>query len=482
MGKIAKNYLYNCAYQIFALLVPLVLSPYLARVLGADNLGIYSYVYSACTIVSTVSMLGTYNYGVRQVAYCRDNCAQRSELYWELFWLRLILGAFGIFAYLAIAFASEYTIYFLLFSGWLMAGILDPSWLFVGIEHMKLAVLKNFAVKLISVILIFAFVKSRTDLWKYSLIMGVTLLVSTLVLLLQVKPYVGKKCRDMRNIKRHILGSVNLFLPQAAALFYLQVDKVMIKLLTGEASQVSFYDQAEKIVTVPLTFITVLSTVMMPRLANDFAHGKLEAVSKRLDFAGHFSIMFAIPMFLGIAAIADDLIPWYLGSEYTPSISVIILISPIVITNSLSGVSGNQYFTATNQIHILLKAYVLSATCNVIVNALLIPSYGFIGAAIATVFSSVASVVIQYYHMNKQVKVKNFIKYGVKYFACAVPMLLIVLLIGHKLPSAPTTTFIQIILGVFAYLAVLLLCGDKLMRMLVKKIKVRCRFKRILKY
>lgn len=476
MGKIAKNYIYNCAYQIFVLFVPLVLSPYLARVLGADNLGIYSYVYSTCTIVSTVSMLGTYNYGVRQIACCRDNDAQRRELYWELFWLRLILGALGVFAYLIIAFVSEYTLFFILFSGWLIAGIFDPSWLFVGIEYMKPAVMKNFAVKLISVILIFAFVRTRSDLWKYSLIMGVTLLISTLVLLFQVKPYVGKRRRDLKNIKKHILGSINLFLPQVAALFYLQVDKVMIKLITGDASQVSFYDQAEKVVTVPLTFITVLSTVMMPRLANDFAHGKLESVSKWIDFAGHFSIMFAVPMFLGIAAIACDLIPWYLGSEYVPSIFAIIFISPIVITNSLSGISGNQYFTATNQMDILLKAYVSSAICNVIVNALLIPHYGFMGAAIATVFSSLASVIIQYYHMNRQVKVKNFIKYGVKYFACAFPMLLIVLIIGYKLPSAPTTTLIQIIMGAVAYLSVLIMCGDKLIALFVKKLKIKRRF------
>ena len=40
MGKIAKNYVYNAAYQILVLIAPIVTAPYLARVLGADHLGI----------------------------------------------------------------------------------------------------------------------------------------------------------------------------------------------------------------------------------------------------------------------------------------------------------------------------------------------------------------------------------------------------------------------------------------------------------
>ena len=69
--------------------------------------------------------------------------------------------------------------------------------------------------------------------------------------------------------KKHIIGAVILFLPSLVSTIYLQMDKVMIEWLTGETAQISYYDQAEKIVMIPLTFITVLSTVMMPRIANE---------------------------------------------------------------------------------------------------------------------------------------------------------------------------------------------------------------------
>lgn len=58
MSKIVENYIYNVLYQAFILIVPLLTAPYLARVLGATNLGIYSYIYSASAIISTITLLG----------------------------------------------------------------------------------------------------------------------------------------------------------------------------------------------------------------------------------------------------------------------------------------------------------------------------------------------------------------------------------------------------------------------------------------
>ena len=52
MSKLVKNYIYNLSYQIFVIIVPLITMPYLARVLRADNIGIYSYVTSCASIMN----------------------------------------------------------------------------------------------------------------------------------------------------------------------------------------------------------------------------------------------------------------------------------------------------------------------------------------------------------------------------------------------------------------------------------------------
>ena len=88
---------------------------------------------------------------------------------------------------------------------------------------------------------------------------------------------------QLKNFKKYLWGSIELFLPSLVATIYLQVDKVMIGWLTNGTSQISYYDQAEKIVIIPLTFITVLSTVMMPRIANEFKRGNQRVIGGLLE-------------------------------------------------------------------------------------------------------------------------------------------------------------------------------------------------------
>ena len=47
--SIAKNYIYNLVYQVLLLILPLITTPYISRVLGSENVGIYAYTYSIVT-------------------------------------------------------------------------------------------------------------------------------------------------------------------------------------------------------------------------------------------------------------------------------------------------------------------------------------------------------------------------------------------------------------------------------------------------
>ena len=163
------------------------------------------------------------------------------------------------------------------------------------------------------------------------------------------------------------------------------------------------------------------------------------------------------------------MIPWYLGNTYQPSIAVIILVSPIILTNSLSGISGNQYLVATNQMGVLLKAYVSAALINVLVNVILIPIYGCNGAAIATIVSAMISVCIQYYYMHKQIGVKEYLYYGIRYAILSIPVGIVSWYIGTRFSPTPISSLIQVCSGGFIYLILLLLTKDENLTILKNK-------------
>ena len=189
--------------------------------------------------------------------------------------------------------------------------------------------------------------------------------------------------------------------------------------------------------------------------------------------AGKISLYLAFPMTAGLIGIAGCFVPWYLGSQYLPVITGIMIIAPIVIGNSLEGISGKQYFTATNQINVLIKAYFSTAILNVVINALLIPKFGFIGAAIATVISSYISVAIQYFELNKQMKMAALIPCAIKYFLLSAIMYGVIVLITTQLKPNPISTIVQVIVGGLVYVLLSAITRDEVfLEMLDKGLKM----------
>lgn len=472
MGKITKNYMYNLVYQLFVMLVPLLTAPYLARTLGAEGTGIFGYVHSSASLVCTIVMLGIYNYGNRLIAYSRDNEKKISESFARVMGTRVIIAVFGTIVYIIVSLYNyEYTLYFFVYYTYILAYFIDCTWFYVGIEEMKWAVLKNSITKIIALLGIFILVRSSDDIWKYVLIQGLSVLLSNFWAYFQLKKYIKHIYLDFTYFFEDIKGSFLLFLPSFASVVYLQCDKIMIEWFTDTTIQVSYYDYAEKIVMIPLTFITVLSTVMMPRIANEYKNENKEVISNLLFKASNFSLFIACPMMFGLIAVADKLIPWYLGNNFIACISAIVLISPIVITNAMTGISGGLYFTATNQLKTLTIIQILAAITNIFINAILIPKLGYIGAAIATSGTSVLCAIMQYYILLRQINLDGILKSGVKYFSLASVMFIIIHFLTYNMEPTPITNLIQVGIGITFYSGINLLLKDKTIFYLINKSK-----------
>lgn len=469
--KLFINYIYNLLYQIFVIIVPLFTAPYLSRILGATRLGIYSYISSVTAIVSTITLLGIYSYGTRETAYVRDNKRKLSATFIEIMLLRFGMMLIGIIAYSIIAFSSEYKNYFILYFLYFLSAYIDTSWLFIGVEDMRPTVIKNFAIKFLNVIAIFLFVKKADDLSLYVFLLAATTFLSTAVMCTQLKKYICKSYFNISNLKYHIAGSLQLFLPQLASLFYIQMGKIILQWLTGSTAQISFYDQADKLINMPLTFLTVISTVVMPRLANEYKKNNKSSIEKLIITIMKISLLFAVPLMIGIICLAPQLIPWYLGKEFIPTSYALIILSPIIVSNTLSGIFGTQYFTATNQMKIITIAYFSAALVSIILDMFLVPKFGFLGAAISTVVASYISVFIQYAFLKKQINVYGIRKVIFKYCLGAFIMGVVVCFSTKHLTSSFITTFLQIIIGCITYFCVLLILKDEILIYILKYIK-----------
>lgn len=97
--SVKRNYIYNLIYQIVAIIMPVITVPYLSRILGAENIGIYSYTISISTYFVLIGSLGITLYGQREIAFVQGDKEKKTKIFLEIFLLRLITMSISIFIF-----------------------------------------------------------------------------------------------------------------------------------------------------------------------------------------------------------------------------------------------------------------------------------------------------------------------------------------------------------------------------------------------
>ena len=173
-----KNIVINATYQLFLVVIPIITIPYIARVLGAQNLGLYGYTTSIINFLGIIINFGMNQIGVREIA--KTETATRIRLFFKLWKIQFISGIIISFCYIAVIFLlapNNNAVYFCQIF-FLISFIFDISWFFIGMGQIKKVILRNTGVKLIGIFLIFILIKDSNDLLLYVLINGVTFLLS----------------------------------------------------------------------------------------------------------------------------------------------------------------------------------------------------------------------------------------------------------------------------------------------------------------
>lgn len=470
--SITKNYLYNMSYQILKIIIPLLTTPYLSRVLGAESIGIYSYTLSIVTYFILFGALGTLLYGQREIAYVQDDLNKRSIKFWEIFILRVVaLTISSIIFYITFCVNNQYKFYYKILILEVIANIIDISWYFHGLEEFKKTVIRNTIVKIISVILIFFLVKSPSDLSKYFIIYVLSNLIGNISLWMYLPKYIRRINIRELNIIQHIKPTFTLFIPQIAIQIYTVLDKTMIGAIITDKAETGFYEQSEKIVKLLLTIVTSLGTVMLPRIANTFAQGNKEKVRSYIKNTLNFVFCLSLPIMFGIIVIAEEFVPIFFGKGYDKVVILLKVISPIILMIGISNVIGNQFLITTKR----QKEYTISVTAgaviNLVLNLFLIIRLASIGAAIATVIAESIVTAIQLYFIRKEISIKEIIQCGKNYFFASIIMFFICLIIKNIVIPDMLLIVIQVCVGVSIYFSILILRKDQFIYKIIEILK-----------
>ncbi len=440
MKSLAKNYFLNLSYQILTVILPLVTAPYLARVLGADRIGEYSFVQSIVAYFALFAIMGTNLYGQRMIAICHAQSESPKKLFKEIVALRVVGVSIALLVYFCVIFpGSANPILYAVAAIEVLAIIFDISWYYQGIEQFQNITLCNGLSKLLGAASIFLFVKTRDDLSVYVLFLCGSTLLGNVVQWVFLPKYMPKGDHSharlsVSSLAQHLIPSFRLFLSQLATKAYTVLDKTMIGLITRSNFENGYYDQSQNLIHALVTLVISIGTVMASRITilwNSKDENRDKQVQDLLLFSFRLVFALSVPITAGLMIIAPRFVPIYYGDHFEPVVRLIQILAVIVPVIGCSNIIGIQLFVPSGRENLLTRSVFIGAAVNIVLNSMLIARWGAVGAAIASVLAELVVTGVQMFYARKEVPFLKVLRLLGRYLVMTLFISAIGLAVSH---------------------------------------------------
>ena len=474
--SVKVNYILNLINTGTQMLFPLITFPYVCRVIEADGIGQINFFQSIISYISLFTCLGIPMYAIREIARDRSDVVQMNRTAMEILLLHSMLTLVG-YAIVAILCLTVPQIQvniplFLILSLTIFFTAIGCEWFYQGIEDFKYITIRGLIIKTVSVVLLFIFVKSKTDLLYYGCYTVFGVLGGNIFNFFRLRKYIHREniIFSELHIKRHIKPVLKVFSFSVVTSIYLQLNTVLLGFLKN-ALAVGYFAAATKVMQMLLTMSACLGSVMMPRASHLIAENKEDEFNRLIQKSYDFTLAIALPMTIGLIFCAPSLITALCGVKFEHSILPSQIIAPIILMVAISNVFGIQVLFPKGKINIVTLCCGIGAVADLILNLCLIPFFSYIGTSIAYLGAEVATTVSMYFIGRKYIPIIYFKKSHLTYALGCIVMAFV--LYGISLLQLPTLTILllQGCCGVLAYFIILCIYKDEMLVQILSRIK-----------
>ncbi len=417
-NQIKLNLAYSVLYQLLLIMLPLITTPYISRVLGAEKIGIYSYNNTIASYFVMFACLGITNYGNRSIAQVKDNSYSLNRTFSSLYSFQLLtsLSITVVYALYIVLLASDKRAAFL--EGiYVISAVIDLNWVLNGLEEFKYITIRSSLVKILSAVLIFCFISASDDIYLYITICCGSFLASNLfaipVLLKHKIRFVSCKFSE---IVCHWKPMLILFIPLVGMSVYKYMNKILLTYFST-LEETGFLESSERVLLVPICFVTALGNVMLPRMSSLYAQNNEAGANKYLENSFYFAMIASSSMGFGIIAVIKEFVPLFYGKgfEKCETIIPILMISPVFL--AVANVIRTQFLIPKGKDKEYVISILFGAVVDIFTALFFIPKYAAIGAAIATTCTELAVCFMQIFLSRKE-------SYMLKYILKSLPFML----------------------------------------------------------
>lgn len=472
-ASIRKNFIYRSCYEVLVLLTPLITTPYIARVLGSDGVGVSSYTHSLMAIFTMFAALGTPQYGMREIARHRDDPAESSKLFWEIELLTVFTSSVCLVVWLGLCvFYLEYRPYLFALIPLLIGTAVNINWYFTGHEKILYTVARNAACKIIGIILLFTCIKTKEHLFLYILLDSLVTLFGNLSMWTYLPKMLVKVDFRTLRFRRHFRETLIYFVPTIATSVYTVLDKTLLGLIIHNYSTSGFYDQAHRIYSIINALVfTSLNAVMEARISWLFAKGREDEIKTRIRRAVDYTMLAGFGCVFGLVGVAKVFVPVFWGAGWAPVEQMIYLMAPLTLIIGVSYCLGSLYYNPSGNRAQSARYIIIGSCVNLVLNLLLIPRWAATGAIVASILAEGTITVLYVRNCRGFLSTRTLWDCARWRAPVGAAMCLLVMALGRlPLESDILKLVIQVLSGAAFYIAALYLLNDAMTRELLSLI------------
>ncbi len=374
-NSLAKNATYKAILNIFNLFVPLIIGVYIARVLSVELLGMYNRVYSEFQVFFTLSAFGIYNFGLREISKFRNDKKKVNKIFTNLFLIGIItnlsIGFIYIIYFMFRATGADIYIYALMMIQ-IIGNIFYIEFINEAVENYGFIAKKTIIIRLLYLVGIFVFVKDKSDVFMYALVINLTVFLNNFVSFRYLKKQISFDFTEI-SLKRYIYPLTVAFFLTNVEILYSQFDKLMIGWFYSSNQELSDiavsmyfipYNLVGMIGTIPLSLVSVA----IPRLSLYIGQGKKKQYEDTLNNTVRVFMAMIIPICFGLMALAKEVMFVYAGEEYISAYPVLIVAAICRFAFAYQSIYTNLIMYVNNLEKELVSLLALFGFCNVMLD------------------------------------------------------------------------------------------------------------------
>ena len=342
--SISKNIIFKFLLNIFNVVVPIIIGPYVLRVLGPDLMGTINFSQTIYGYFFIFAGFGVYQYGLREISRVRDDKKKLSQVYTSLFTLTFITNILTTIGYvLFVQFnysGTEIYVACMILTFNLLANIFYTEWVNEGLENYDFITIKTIIIRIVYVVFLFILVRSANDLKEYMILLVLSTFLNNIVSFIYIRKRIPFDFSDLK-LLRHIKPMFLVVILSNANVLYTQLDRYFI----GEyinMDSVAYYTTAQNISNIINTLLLTVIYATIPRMSNYIANENHDEYKGLLDKISKMYFIVLFPAAIGMLVLAKEVILIYGGSKYLDAIPMLKVFAIYIITLGFETILSNQ--------------------------------------------------------------------------------------------------------------------------------------------